>query len=546
MYLTIGIIVLVVVVGFLAYRALSRKDLPVEPTHVIQSGKDRSWTSPVFSTSGAFFIKPWLQPGLNGTYGANGGLESMQILFHVLGDKSTRKEFMVEIELASTGEKTRITPDARLITVHGVPEQVQFSAKVENLPAGALFKYRVLMGGREIYSACATARKAIGSPFRAIIFGDMGNGSPGQRKLAYQLGLPRATSPAADSGAEVTSGNVVDMTYVKPQGADIIISAGDVVYQHGRYAEYLSKFFAVYQAENASPDKGSNILASTVSLSCVGNHDMAKLDPETQVSFDDYPDLMAFFALWSLPLNGPNNSQISGGSGRNHPPLLAEANYSALRDLVSSAGERYPRMANFVYEYGNAHFLFLDANSYMDWTDEGMRRWVEDDLKSVAPGMWKIVVLHQPPFTSNIGHQREQGMRFLSDIFERNGVSVVFAGHAHAYERSFPIKFVPSGGIKPAAQLEGGYIPGKVTLDRKYDGVTNTRPDGVIYIVTGGGGAKLDSKLLHGNPNLWQPFTDKLVGDRHSFSLADFSPEKMEVVQYDADGNELDRFAITR
>lgn len=548
MYITIAIIGLVLLAGFFAFKALSRQDLVAEPTHIIQSGKDKSWHSPVFEAKGPFFIKPWLQPGRNGAYadsgvtadGARVDSESVQVMFHVLSDKGKRKEFVVEVELLGSGAKWRVTPDARLITVHGVPEQVQFSANIENLPAGAVFKYRVLMGGREIFSDFASARKAKNAPFRAIIFGDMGNGSPGQRKVAYRLSQPGPASflnEAADIAA-------LPLPYSRPQGADLLVTTGDIVYQHGRFSEYLSKFFAVYQSEKVSPDHGSNLLSNTVTVSCVGNHDMAKLDPETLVSFDDYPDLMAFFALWSLPLNGPNNSSLVNGSGNNLPPLMG--NGSARRDWLNSAGERYPRMANFAYDYGNAHFLFLDANSYMDWTDEAMRRWVEDDLKAVPANIWKLVVLHQPPFTSNVGHQREQSMRFLADIFERTGVHVVFAGHAHCYERSFPLKFVPDGGITPSAQLEGGYVPGKMTFDRVYDGVNNTRPDGVIYIVTGGGGAKLDSKAMHDRPETWQPFTDKLVGDRHTFTLADFGSDKMVVSQIDADGVEVDRFVITR
>lgn len=551
MYIAIAIIGLVLLAGYLAFRSLSRQDMTAEPTHVVQSGKDKSWNSPVFSSFGPFFIKPWLQPGLNGLYSQGNAFESVQVMFHVLSDKGQRKEFVVEVELVESGSKWRVTPDSRLITIHGVPEQVQFSAKIDNLPPGALFNYRVLMGGHEIYSASARARKAEGDSFRAIIFGDMGNGSPGQRKLAYRLAQPGpasklpasavdAAAPAASSFADVTA----TIPFVKPQGADLIVSAGDIVYQHGRFAEYLSKFFSVYQSDVNAPDRGANLLANTTAVSCVGNHDMAKLDPETLVSFDDYPDLMAFFALWSLPLNGPNNSKLVNGSGVNLPPMLGDT--SAMHDFLNSAGERYPRMANFAYDYGNVHFLFLDANTYMDWTDESMRRWVDEDLKAVPAGKWKIVVLHQPPFTSNVGHQREQGMRFLSDIFESNGVSVVFCGHAHVYERSFPLRFTPDGGIARSAQLEGGYVPGKIVLDKKYDGTANTKPDGVIYIVTGGGGAKLDSKALHDNPSAWQPFTHKLVGDRHSFTLADFGSDRMEVAQFDSDGHELDRFVIAK
>ena len=76
MYITIAIIGLVLLAGYFAFRSLSRQDMSAEPTHVIQSGKDKSWHSPVFSSFGPFFIKPWLQPGLNGLYSQGNNLES--------------------------------------------------------------------------------------------------------------------------------------------------------------------------------------------------------------------------------------------------------------------------------------------------------------------------------------------------------------------------------------------------------------------------------------------------------------------------------------
>jgi hypothetical protein len=68
----------------------------------------------------------------------------------------------------------------------------------------------------------------------------------------------------------------------------------------------------------------------------------------------------------------------------------------------------------------------------------------------------------------------------------------------------------------------------------------------VVYVVTGAGGAKLDSKNLQANPDLWQPFTAKLIGDRHTFTVVDFSPEKLSVEQQDAEGAVLDSFVLSR
>jgi hypothetical protein len=74
--------------------------------------------------------------------------------------------------------------------------------------------------------------------------------------------------------------------------------------------------------------------------------------------------------------------------------------------------------------------------------------------------------------------------------------------------------------------------------------VKNTRPDGVLYIVTGGGGAKLQAVDLPQSG--WLPFTHKLISDRHSFTVVDVDGEKLTARQVSEDGEELDRFTITK
>ena len=115
--------------------------------------------------------------------------------------------------------------------------------------------------------------------------------------------------------------------------------------------------------------------------------------------------------LFARATRGIPTVGITGTNGKSTVTALTGA-------LLTAAGDRYPRMANYSYDYGNVHWLCLDANTYMDWTDEKMRAWVRQDLMSVPKGVWKVVVFHHPPFTSNRKHQREQGMRFLADIFE--------------------------------------------------------------------------------------------------------------------------------
>jgi hypothetical protein len=491
---------------------------------VIHSGKDASWHAPVFEAPGhaPFFIKPWLQAGDAPRFATAAEGESLEIVWHTVDDS---RAFRVEIGPPGSSANGAPGPDpkrpvfiptSREIAVSGVVGQVQYVAKLTGLVPGAKFDYTVFADGLPVYSATAKARPAVGVSFKALIFGDMGNGSKWQKRIAHQ------------------------MSQNDKYGAELVLSTGDVVYQNGRYSEYLSKFFAVYQPQLEGPDHGATLFDNTVALSCGGNHDFGWLDHDCLVSFDEYPDMMAYYPLWSMPLNGPDSATL----GANQPPLKGQA--AAIKAMLAASGERFPRMANYSYDYGTAHFLVLDANVYMDWTDAKLRQWVEDDLKAVAAGQWKIVAFHQPPFTSNINHQSEQRMRFLADIFERCGVDVVFNGHAHLYDRSYPLTFTVDGGIKRSAMDAAGYVPGKFVYDTKFDGVQNTVPNGIIYIVTGGGGAKLDSKELDGLPSLWQPSTVKLLGARHSFTVADFSPAALRLTQIDYEGKTVDEFVITR
>ncbi len=526
---------LVLCLGLVAFRWSKATD-PEPVSHTVNSGK-YNWESPTFEASGPFFIKPWLQPGASADYDSAG--EALELVFHTSQRPTSCRVELYKLQDPLTAVAV-LRPDGQALSLPSVANQVQFRVKLSGLSPDTVYAYRIFFGVDQVFASTFSTRKEKGAPFRAIVFGDMGSGSPWQKQIAQQMAV------SDEDGAEGETADAAGaIRHSKPRGADLIVSTGDVVYHHGRFNEYLSRFFPVYQ----------DLLSRSMLLTCVGNHDMAKYDPETLMSFSDYPDLMAYFVLFSQPLNGPpavshtlGENEVSAGGGQqvgaNLPPMTGDLD--ARKALVAAAGDRYPRMANFSYDYGSAHFLFLDANTYMDWSEEKWRAYVRDDLRKVPPGIWKVVILHQPPFTSNVKHQREQGMRFLADIFEEEGVNLVFCGHAHCYERSRPIKFKVQGGINPGARRVEGYVPGSVTMDYDYDGVTVKKPNGVIYIVTGGGGAKLDSINLHNQPGHWQPWTAKLVGDRHSFSLVDFGKDEITVRQIDINGLEVDRFQICR
>ena len=89
-------------------------------------------------------------------------------------------------------------------------------------------------------------------------------------------------------------------------------------------------------------------------------------------------------------------------------------------------------------------------------------------------------------------------------------------------------------------------VPGRWTLDKGFDGHSNTRPQGVIYLVTGAGGNTLYNPEQQDNPGSWQSFTHKFISKIHTLTVADVNGATLTVRQISLYGAELDRFTITK
>lgn len=91
--------------------------------------------------------------------------------------------------------------------------------------------------------------------------------------------------------------------------------------------------------------------------------------------------------------------------------------------------------------------------------------WLQHDLAGVnrTRTPWLLVVLHVPWYTSNAHHPQAEGdaMRTsLEPMLLKAGVDLVFNGHVHAYERSWPVagneRVAPGRGISHVTIGDGG------------------------------------------------------------------------------------------
>jgi hypothetical protein len=456
------------------------------------------------SAQDVFVTKPYLQ------IGHNPSSQSLQLLWHAA---EAEANWVVEYTNGSNNnfvrsEKISFTK----VAVANIAAHRVYHASLQGLIAGKRFSYRVIKDGKIVFSSEGQAIKSADQSYRFVAMGDIGAETPDQKKLAVQAYL------------------------TKP---DFVVVPGDIVYETGLISDYRKKFWPVYNNDKADTT-GAPLMRSIPFIAAVGNHDADSRD------LDKTPDALAYYMFWEQPLNGP-----PGKEGGSIVPVLkgSDANKKAFYD---AAGDAYPRMTNYSFNYGNAHWIVLDADTYVDWTDKELTDWVTKDLADSKDAIWHFVLFHHPGFNSSIDHYEQQHMRLLSPIFEKGKVDVVFNGHVHNYQRSFPLTFSPDKkgtllvGGKDNKTIRGRVVPGAWKLDKTFDGKTNTNPRGVIYVITGAGGQELYNPEQTNDPDSWQKFTDKFIATVHSLTVADVNGKTLTIRQLDTNGKELDSFKITK
>ena len=113
-------------------------------------------------------------------------------------------------------------------------------------------------------------------------------------------------------------------------------------------------------------------------------------------------------------------------------------------------GERY-----YTFSPGRGvRFFALDSN-YMG---PDQLRWVEEQL-SKSDSEWKICFFHHPLYSSGRRHGSDEELRkVLEPLFIKHGVSAVFAGHEHLYERLKPQKNIYYFTVGSSGKLRRGNI----------------------------------------------------------------------------------------
>ncbi|OQP54554.1 hypothetical protein A4H97_21535 [Niastella yeongjuensis] len=173
----------------------------------------------------------------------------------------------------------------------------------------------------------------------------------------------------------------------------------------------------------------------------------------------------------------------------------------------------------YSFRYGNAQFFMLNT-SYSVLPGSEQYDWLEWELAH-STATWKIVTHHYPPFSSDendFGDTRKslarEGNHYLEPargLYEKYGVDIVFYGHIHTYERTWPI----------------------------YKGKPTTK-GGVIYLNVGGSGGDLE----HSAP-LRSWFTNKVKTAYH-FGSVKIHENDLQFQAIDETGAVFDAFELKK
>jgi len=121
------------------------------------------------------------------------------------------------------------------------------------------------------------------------------------------------------------------------------------------------------------------------------------------------------------------------------------------------------------FDYGPAHVAVVDQ--YTSYTaGSAQLTWLTNDLAATSKP-WKIVVLHEPGWTSGGSHGNNTTVQtVLQPLFKQYGVQMVVGGHNHYYARGVVenIQHLTLGGGGAPLYAPAAGQPNIVTIDQSY------------------------------------------------------------------------------
>jgi hypothetical protein len=166
----------------------------------------------------------------------------------------------------------------------------------------------------------------------------------------------------------------------------------------------------------------------------------------------------------------------------------------------------------FGFDFGNAHFVCLDSNAWIEkGRDSQQLNWLTDHLRQPRAATWTFVAFHHPLFSAHFNRSINPIRWDWAPVLlsPANRVDGVLAGHDHFYARNYRM------------------------------GRLDEQPQpGVLFLTTAGGAAN----LYRTKPRDYVA-REKAV---HHFTLFDFDGDRVTLSAIDITGAVIDRYELTK
>lgn len=166
-------------------------------------------------------------------------------------------------------------------------------------------------------------------------------------------------------------------------------------------------------------------------------------------------------------------------------------------------------VANYAFDYGNAHFSILGTSGY-----EEMNEWLSKDADA-SQKTWKFAVHHFPVCYAGPEIECDDTYPAMREGMDK--VDIVFSGHEHSFARSYP---------------------------RRSEGLFDKPSQGTVHYNVGSGHRNPPGTRVI--PKVWNAKTYCHEEDLSMFSIVDIDGEKCTITAYVEDGRTVDYCVIDK
>ena len=241
---------------------------------------------------------------------------------------------------------------------------------------------------------------------------------------------------------------------------------------------------------------------------------MKKMEPELYLTLGDYSYQPSLDCWYDIVKSAGSALKVVVGNHDTDGSLL-----HTLLNKFDLAKQYYS------FDYNNAHFLGL-SSELDSGEDKGQFEFANADLakaKSNPNTDWIIVYFHWPFYSGN--GAENTGMRALyHPLFQKYNVDLVLTGHAHNYERSYPLNYNDDSPDRP--------------LIVNHEKSSYINQSGTVFTVVGTGGESIQG--VDARPflaSIYEGFGCLNVQIHGKSLIAEF---------YSVDGNTIDHFVIIK